>query len=309
MSCWWCRWCRPRCWNVETSWYWTVAGTECFFLGWNLWELFERLRIWNWKLLQSSEEHLLVAAREPRTETFTLIELCIAGISDYVAAAGLHLNSDLSLFQGPAARVEHFNVACPELLTVGGVDSLTTALIQTGTMAAVHPLTVEGVEPLTRTRLSPSLDGCRDLSLRQQSYKGLEHEVLFHVTSYRGDVGGGGWKVGGCQSHKTHLTLTFVWLWSEITFIVPKNAPRKISHCTSLQFPSALFLTYSSTVAGFVHSENQRETQLKTWQQHCRYIVTQSGLAALNSILGKVAFVNRQTMESSVKAQRLISTF
>lgn len=68
-----------------------------------------------------------------------------------------------------------------------------------------------------------------------------------------------------------------------------------------MQFPSALILTYSSTVAGFVHSENQRETQLKTWQQHGRYIVTQSGLGALNSILGKVAFVNRQTMASSVE--------
>lgn len=63
----------------------------------------------------------------------------------------------------------------------------------------------------------------------------------------------------------------------------------EISHCTSLQFLSAPFLTYSSTVAGFVHSENQRETQLKTWQQNGRYIVTQSRLAALN-YLGQGGF-------------------
>lgn len=45
----------------------------------------------------------------------------------------------------------------------------------------------------------------------------------------------------------------------------------------------------------------RRETQLKSWQQNCRYMVTQSALAALNSILGKVAFVKRQTMGSSVE--------
>lgn len=112
-----------------------------------------------------------------------------------------------------------------------------------------------------------------------------------------GKSGGGGLEAGGCQSHKTHLTVTLIRDY----FHSPEECTTKISHCTSPGFPSAPSLTYSLTVAAFVHSENRRETQLKTWQQRRRYIVTQSGLAALNSILGKVAFVNRHTMGSSVE--------
>lgn len=81
-------------------------------------------------------------------------------------------------------------------------------------------------------------------------------------------------------------------------FHSPEECATKISHCTS---PPPLLKPYSSTVAGFVRPENRRETQLQTWQRRRRYIVTQSGLAALNSILGKVAFVERRTMERSVK--------
>lgn len=83
-------------------------------------------------------------------------------------------------------------------------------------------------------------------------------------------------------------------------FHSPEESSRKISDCTSLQFPSARFFTRSSTVAAFVHPENRHETQLKTWQRRGRYIVTQSALAASNSVLGTVAFVKRQTMRRSV---------
>lgn len=85
-------------------------------------------------------------------------------------------------------------------------------------------------------------------------------------------------------------------------FHSPEECGTKISHCTSPSPLLPLLLKpYSSTVAGFVRPENRRETQLQTWQRRHRYIVTQSALAALNPILGKVAFVERRTMERSVE--------
>lgn len=68
---------------------------------------------------------------------------------------------------------------------------------------------------------------------------------------------------------------------------------------------SARILTCSPTVAGFLPRENRRETQLESWQRRGRYTVTQPGMAALNSILGKAAFVKRQTMASSVEGTQV----
>lgn len=70
-------------------------------------------------------------------------------------------------------------------------------------------------------------------------------------------------------------------------------------------FSSAPLLTCSSTVAGFLPPANRPETQLESWQRRGRYIVTQPGMAALNSILGKAAFVKRQTMASSVEGTQV----
>lgn len=51
--------------------------------------------------------------------------------------------------------------------------------------------------------------------------------------------------------------------------------------------------------------EKRRETQLRSWQRRGRYVVTQAGPAALNSTLGKVAFVKRRTMASSVEGAQV----
>lgn len=74
----------------------------------------------------------------------------------------------------------------------------------------------------------------------------------------------------------------------------------EISACASVPF-----LTWTSTGAAFFSPDNRHERQLKSWQRHGRYTVTQPGMAALNSILGKAAFVKRQTMVSSVEGTQV----
>lgn len=117
----------------------------------------------------------------------------------------------------------------------------------------------------------------------------MHMKFLLHVAGYTVDVGG--WGRWGRLVGRRGAVVTAKHTFQRIlcSFDVRLLSLWRRMHKENIRVyisaaPSAVFLTGGSTVAVFVLPENPRETQLKTWQQRGRYMVTQSAVAALNSI-------------------------